>query len=96
MMDDELPRNIFDQPSEVIQRWYRIKILSIGRALGRRLIRPKLLFQERLRRKHLVSAFESVKHLSIKLEHSDFEASKVIANVGLYLLIAERDIQAVY
>jgi hypothetical protein len=49
---------------------------------------------ERKRKKALEAAFETAKYYAIKNEHGMFPAVTLLFNVGLYLLLASRDIQA--
>lgn len=64
-------------------------------AIGRRLSRPRLQWSERNRRLALVSALETLALATGKARRLGFEANTVILNLGLFFLIAERDIQAV-
>lgn len=88
-------RRILDQPPEVIRRWVRLKMIRKGAELARRLMRLWLPFMERKRSRALEGAFTAIKDQSIKAERHGYTASLAIQNIALYLLIAERDIQAV-
>ena len=66
-----------------------------SRAIARRLSRPRLQWSERKRRLALVSALETVAREAARARRLGFEANAVILNLGLFFLIAERDIQAV-
>lgn len=57
-------------------------------------MRRWLPLKERAKHKTLEEAFEAIKSYAIKIEPSRYNASRVINNIALYLLIAERDIQA--
>jgi hypothetical protein len=50
---------------------------------------------ERSRQRALVEAFETTKKLAIDNEDGRFQGIYALANIGLYFLIAHRDIQAV-
>lgn len=62
---------------------------------ARRLCRPRLQWSERKRRNALVSALETLAFEAARARRLGFEANTVILNLGLFFLIAERDIQAV-
>lgn len=64
--------------------------MKLGRALARRRL-PKL---ERQHRKFLEAAFETTRYYAHQNENGPFPAVTLLFNIGLYLLIAERDIQA--
>jgi hypothetical protein len=88
-------RRLLDAPKPVIERWMRIKGIKWGHAIARAYMRWKLPRTERERRKALEEAFETFKHYAIKNENGMLRASSTLFNIGLYLLIADRDIQAV-
>lgn len=92
---EKVRRRLRDQPKPVIQRWMRIKALGKGRVLARALMRLWLPHTERERRKALEQTFETTKHYAIKNENGKFRGVSTLINIGLYLLIAERDFQAV-
>jgi hypothetical protein len=52
---------------------------------------PKI---ERSRQKSLEAAFDATKRFATKFENSPLKGTATIYNIGLYLLIADRDIQA--
>ena len=58
-------------------------------------MRRRLPRLERKRRAALEAAFETTRFYAARLEGGDFPAVSVLMNIGLYLLLAERDIQAV-
>jgi hypothetical protein len=58
-------------------------------------MRWKLPRAERQRRAALEAAFETTKYFAIKNENGKFKGLSTLFNIGLYLLIADRDIQAV-
>jgi hypothetical protein len=72
-------------------RW---KMRSWAIALARAIARQRLPWQERQRKKALKAAFETAKYYAIKNENGHFPAVRLLFNIGLYLLLAERDIQA--
>ncbi|RYZ73779.1 MAG: hypothetical protein EOP09_01395, partial [Proteobacteria bacterium] len=93
------PRKLLQQRKElvnryvrlVVHRWMKRKALD----LARRLSRPRLQWSERRRRLALVSALETVALETARARRLGFDASTVVLNLGLFFLIAERDIQAV-
>ena len=93
------PRKLLQQRKELVQRYVRIavlrKSLEIGRALARRLSRPRLRWNERKRRIALISALQTAAVEAQRSRRNGFEATTSILNIALFFLIAERDIQAV-
>ena len=93
------PRKLFQQSPELIERYVRLAVrkwtLPKARSLARRLSRPRLQWSERKRRKVLVSALEITALEAARVRRLDLKATTVILNLGLFFLIAERDIQAV-
>lgn len=65
------------------------------RAIARRYMRWKLPQQQRKQRIELDKAFEAARHFAAHFEHSRYPALSTLFNIGLYFLIAEKDIQAV-
>jgi hypothetical protein len=88
-------KRLGDQPKPVIQRWWRFKGRKLAQKFARAYMRWKLPRTERKRRAALEAAFETIKYWAIKYEDGKFPASSTLYNIGLYLLIADRDIQAV-
>ena len=88
-------RRLRDAPKPVIERWMRIKGIRWAHTISRAYMRLKLPISERNRRKALERAFETIKYYAIKNENGRFRGTSVIFNMALYLLIADRDIQAV-
>ena len=84
-----------DYPKDVIQRWARIKLLRKMKGFTLFYMRPYLIFKDRKRKKVLNETFETVKDLAIKFQKSNFDSSNVIINIALFILLAEKDIQAV-
>jgi len=88
-------RRLQDAPKPVVERWMRIKGIRWARTISRAYMRLKLPISERERRKALERTFETIKYYAIKNENGRFRGTSTIFNIGLYLLIADRDIQAV-
>jgi len=57
-------------------------------------MRVWLTYKERERARAAEAAFETIKHYAIKSENSKMKGTALLFNIGLYLLIADRDIQA--
>lgn len=93
------PRKLFQQRQELVNRYVRLAVnrwmMRKALALARRLSRPRLQWSERRRRLALVSALETVALETARARRLGFEANTVVLNLGLFFLIAERDIQAV-
>lgn len=66
-----------------------------AQALARRISRLRLQWSERSRKAALVSALETFAIEAAKARRLGLEASTIVLNLGLFFLIAERDIQAV-
>jgi hypothetical protein len=88
-------RRLGEQPKPVVQRWWRFKSRKAAQRLARAISRWRLPRAERERQVALASAFETIKSQAIKHENSKFVGVSTLFNIGLYLLIADRDIQAV-
>ena len=88
-------RRLRDAPKPVRDRWMRIKALNWAHKIARACMRWILPIAERQRRKALEQTFQTVKHYAIKSENGRFRGSSILFNIGLYLLIADRDIQAI-
>src|SRR3989442_1166298 len=72
----------------------RRRMRSSAHAVARVITRWRLPRRDRERKKAFLAAFEIAKHYAIHNEHVPFPAVTLLFNVGLYLLLAERDIQA--
>jgi hypothetical protein len=88
-------RRLLDAPKPVVERWMRIRGKRWARIISRAYMRLKLPLSERERRKALEQTFETIKYYAIKNENGRLRGTSTIFNIGLYLLIADRDIQAV-
>lgn len=93
------PRRLLQQPPPIIrryvQRWVHRKLWPTLEAFVRAYMRWKLPRTEKLRKRELEKTFESVKYYALQSEKWDLPAASVLFNIGLHLLLAERDIQAV-
>jgi hypothetical protein len=88
-------RRLTNQPKPVVRRWWRFKAARLARRLARAYGRFKLPRVERKRRAALDSAIETTRYWAIKNENGKFRGLSTLYNIALYLLIADRDIQAV-
>lgn len=92
-------RKLLQQRKELVQRYVRLavlrKALRIGRDFARWISRPRLRWNERKRKKVLISALHTVAVEANRSRRSGLEATTVVLNIALFFLIAERDIQAV-
>jgi hypothetical protein len=93
------PRRLLHQPQPVLDRWVRRwvnrKLTPKFNAIARAWARKRILRRERIQQKALVDAFDNTVRSAIKNEDGGFPPASVLFNIALYLLIAERDIQAV-
>jgi len=87
-------RRLLDQPKPVVQRWMQRKVKILASAAARAIMRWRLPRTERKRKKALEEAFEVTKYYAAKNEHGGFPAVSTLLSIGLYLLLADRDIQA--
>lgn len=69
--------------------------MTLARSIERRISRPRLLWSERKRKQALVSALATVAFEAARSRRNGIEATSVVMNLGLFFLIAERDIQSV-
>ena len=88
-------KRLLDAPKPVVERWMRIRGIMWARTISRAYMRLKLPISERKRRKALERTFETIKYYAIKNENGRFRGTSTMFNIGLYLLIADRDIQSV-
>lgn len=91
-------RKLLQQRKELVERYVRLavhrKAMQIARALARRLARPRLWWSERRRKTALVSALHTLAIEAARSRRIGFEATTSVLNLGLFFLIAERDIHA--
>ncbi|MDD0979775.1 hypothetical protein [Pseudomonas shahriarae] len=93
-------RKIFNQPPEVIRRWFAIKAIRRFRPYIegsiRYCLRIKLVVRERRRSAALTSALNAtVENFKKSRSTEHFESLKIFFNLSLFFLLAEKDIQAV-
>ena len=92
-------RKLFDQSPELINRYVRLTVARWTKrkafALSRRISRPRLIWNERGRKRALVSTLQTIAYETARAKRLKLEANTTVLNIGLFFLIAERDIQAV-
>ena len=93
------PQKLFQQRKELVNRYVRLAvrrwIIREARTFSRLITRPRLQWSERKRRLALASVLETLSFEAARARRLGFEANTVVLNLGLFFLIAERDIQAV-
>lgn len=91
-------RRLFQQPKKVVERfvrlWMRRKGASIGHAIGRRNARRSLTRSEKHRSTVLAQTLDIVAREAIRSRRLKLRSSEAVLNLGLFFLVAERDIQA--
>ncbi len=92
-------KSILDAPPEVISRYYRGKIvrklLPHAQSAARRYSRVSLTLRERKKNKALHEALVTFKREAMRANDKGNECTQTLMNMGLFYLLAERDIQAV-
>ncbi|HJS45723.1 MAG TPA: hypothetical protein VJ753_04910 [Rhizomicrobium sp.] len=87
-------RGLGDVPKPVAKRWVSFKTRKWAQVVARAYMRWKLPWAERKQRKALEEAFQTARYWAARGEHSKLRASAMLQNIGLYLLLADKDIQA--
>jgi hypothetical protein len=92
-------RKLLQQRPELVNRYVRLAVrrwmMPKTLSLARRLSRPRLQWSERARKKALVATLKTLALETSRARRLGFEANTVVLNLGLFFLIAERDIQTV-
>lgn len=88
-------KSFADAPLEVRKRYFQIKFSPYLMAIMRRYIRLQLNIKERKNNKVLTNTLYTYKIEAIRARSKGNECIQVLMNIGLYYLIAEKDIQAV-
>lgn len=92
-------RKLLQQPPKVVERYVRLlmhrRAQAFARAAARKLTRPRLQLSERKRKSVLASTLATFAKEAAKAKRLNFQASAAVLNLGLFFLIAEKDIQAV-
>lgn len=88
-------RGLADVPKPVRERWGRRFRHKWAWIVARRWARWKLPRREKRNRVEALKAFETVRFFAHKNEHGKMRGTATLFNIGLYLMIAHRDIQAI-
>jgi len=88
-------KKLLQQELSVIERYMRLRMRRNGIRLSRFIMRRVLPFKERESEKALAGALASFAKQTAKSRRYCFEASATLLNLGLFFLIAQRDIQSV-
>lgn len=92
-------RRLFQERKELVQRYVRLavyrKTKNRSKAIARRIVRLRLLWTERERKRLLDATLKTVAFETARARKNGFETVSHVMNLGLFFLIAERDIQAV-
>jgi hypothetical protein len=94
-----MKRKLLQQNPKVVERFVRIFILRrtkfIIQSFARRISRPRMQWNERKRRVVLDSTIKTLAKQAAQAKQLNLTASSSVLNLGLFFLIAERDIQSV-
>ena len=93
--DRKKKRSVADVAKPVRDRWGRRVRHRWAIALARRWARWKLPRKERLNRKVTLETFETIRYYAHRNEDGKMKGVATLFNIGLYLMIAHRDIQAI-
>lgn len=92
-------RKLLQQRKELVERYVRMavrrKVRRIAYALARRISRQRLQWSERKMKMALASALKTTAYEAARSRQRGFDATTSVLNLGLFFLIAERDIQSV-
>jgi hypothetical protein len=88
-------KKFLERNPRVIERYVRLRMRKNGQRLARFVMRRVLPFKEREREKAIASTLTEFAKQTAKSRRLGFEASATLLNLGLFFLIADRDIQAV-
>jgi hypothetical protein len=79
----------------LVQRYLRLRIRNFTIGIARRWLRFILPFRERKRRKLVGPLAGEMAAVLAKCKRNNCESLVVILNIGLFFIVAEKDIQAV-
>lgn len=92
-------RKLLEQHPKLVERYMRLAIFRktklITLSWARCISRPRLQWNDRKRNRVLAATLRTVAIEAARARRLNFEANTSVLNLGLYFLIAERDIQAV-
>jgi hypothetical protein len=84
-----------EAPQEVKKRYFQIKYAKYFMAAMRLYMRAKLTISENRKNKVLSQTLDTYRHELTRANYMENECVQVLMNIGLYYLIAEKDIQTV-
>lgn len=87
--------HIAEAPVAVQKRYFRIKYSGYFMKIGRFCLRLYLILTERNKNRVLASTLETFKIETERARKNGNECTQALMNIGLYFLIAEKDIQTV-
>jgi hypothetical protein len=88
-------RTILDVSKDVRERYYRIKFRKHGEEIGRRYSRVILPLKEYRKTRVLDNSLATYKREADRAAKTENDCIKTLINMGLYYLIAEKDIQCI-
>lgn len=88
-------RKLLEQNPPLIERYVRLRMRANGRSVARFIMRRVLPFKERERERAVASALAELARQTAKSRRYGFESSAILLNLGLFFLIADRDMQSV-
>lgn len=94
MTESRKRRNLLLQETRLIERYVQMRVHKPSMRIARFIMRYVLAIKEKKRKNALIGALREVVKQAQRTQHSNFESSKVVFNLALFFLIAERDIQA--
>ena len=89
------PRKLLEQNPRLIERYVRFRMRANGKSVARFIMRRVLPLKEREREKAVAGALAELAKQAAKSRRYGFESSAVLLNLGLFFLIADRDMQSV-
>jgi len=88
-------RNIQLQNRVLMKRYWKLRMRKASGSVARFIMRRVFPFKERKRERILASTLAEYAKQTAKSRRHGFESNSVLLNLGLFFLIADRDIQAV-
>ncbi len=88
-------KKLLQQEPRLIERYVRLRMHSKAKRLSRFVMRRLLTYREREKEKALASTLAEFAKQAAKSLRYGFKSSETLLNLGLFFLIAERDIQAI-
>ncbi|QSB01728.1 hypothetical protein JWZ98_01825 [Methylomonas sp. EFPC1] len=88
-------KKLLQQDPYLIKRYIRLRMQSKSRGLARFVMRRVLPLKERERERAIENTLTEFAKQTAKSRNLGFESSSTLFNIGLFFLIADRDIQSV-